>query len=167
MYVLKLPIPRHHKSELEERLRQIQDSDVTMIRVFGKQIQHLFVIVAFLHQIVQDQHPVLGWVPGVQVGGLGKPFVKVDAPFLQRFETRLPGPVAIMKGMWRSRLEIVTGIFQQPRHKIRLVTPRRSRHHDAGGCAKHNKGSLTQPSPFLNSHTHTPIHFFYGLDLSF
>ena len=141
-------------------LTQIQDGDVTMMRVFGKQIQHPFVVAAFLHQIVQDQHPALGWVPGVQVGGLGKPFVKVDAPFLQRFETRLPGPVAIMKGTRRSRLEIVTGIFQQPRHKIRLATPRRSSHHDTGGCAKQDEGSLTPPSPFLNSHTHTPVHFF-------
>ena len=44
-----------------------------MMRVFGKQILHPFVVPAFLHQIVQDQHPALGRVPSVQVGGLGKP----------------------------------------------------------------------------------------------
>ena len=82
----------------KEILSQIQDGDVTMMRVFGKQIQHPFVVPALLHQIFQDQHPSLGWVPSVQVGGLGKSFVKVDAPFLQGFESRLPCPVAIMKG---------------------------------------------------------------------
>ena len=128
-------------------LTQIQDGDVTMMRVFGKQIQHPFVVAPFLHQIVQDQQPTLGRVPGDQVGGLGKPFVKVDAPFLQRFETRLPGPVAIMQGRRWARLEIVPGLFQQPRHKIRLATPRRSGHHDTGGCAKHDAGCLSLSHP--------------------
>ena len=150
-------------------LTQLQDGDVTMMRVFGKQIQHPFVVAPFLHQIVQDQQPTLGWVPGVQVGGLGKPFVKMDAPFLQWFETRFPGPVAIMKGRRWARLEIVPGLFQQPRHKIRLATPRRSSHHDAGGCAKHDAGSLshptTPPCPFLNSHTHTGPLFFWSFYL--
>ena len=142
-------------------LTQVQDGDVTMMRVFGKQIQHPFVVAPFLHQIVQDQQPTLGRVPDVQVGGLGKTFVKVDAPFLQRFETRLPGSVAIMQGRRWARLEIVPGLFQQPRHKIRFATPRRSGHHDTGGCAKHDALSPTPPHPFLNSHTHTRVHFFF------
>ena len=135
-------------------LTQVQDGDVTMMRVFGKQIQHPFVVAPFLHQIVQDQQPTLRRVPGVQVGGLGKPVVKMDAPFLQRFETRLPGPVAIMQGQRWTHLEIVHGLFQQPRHKIRLATPRRSGHHDTGGCAKH-LSPTPHLCPFLNSHTHT------------
>ena len=52
-------------------LTQIQDGDVTMMRVFGKQIQHPFVVAPFFHQIGQDQQPALGWVPGFQVGSLG------------------------------------------------------------------------------------------------
>ena len=153
----------------EQILTQIQNGDVTMMRVFGKQIQHPFVVAILLHQIVQDQHPALGYVPSVQVGGLGKPFVKADAPFLQRFETRLLGPVAIMKGRRRARLEIVPGLLQQPRHKIRLATPRRSSHHDTGGCTKHDQGSLSHPppSPFLNSHTHTHRSTFFGLYIFF
>ena len=158
-------------------LTQVQDGDVTMMRVFGKQIQHPFVVAPFRHQIVQDQQPTLGRVPGVQIGGLGKPFVKVDAPFRQRLETRLPGPVAIMQGRRWARLEVVPGLFQQPRHKIGLATPRRAGHHDTGGCAKHL--SPTTPfDPFLNSHTHTHrgtfflwflfmSSFFKALDLPF
>ena len=41
-------------------LSQIQDGDVTMMRVFGKQIQHPFVVAPFLHQIVPDQRPRVG-----------------------------------------------------------------------------------------------------------
>ena len=148
-------------------LTQVQDGDVTMMRVFGKQIQHPFVVAPFRHQIVQDQQSTFGRVPGVQVGGLGKPFVKVDAPFGQRLETRLPGPVTIMQGWRWARLEIVPGLFQQPRHKIGLATPRRAGHHDTGRCAKH-LSHPPPPDPFLNSHTHTDsLSFFFFIYVFF
>ena len=66
----------------EHVLTQVEDGDVSMMRVFGEQIQDILSVAALGHEFVQDQDTASG-KPGPQVLDVGHPFVKVHAPFLQ------------------------------------------------------------------------------------
>ena len=81
----------------EHILAQVEDGDVWMVRVFGEQIQHVFIVAALGHEIVQDQDAAAG-KPGAQRLDVGHPFVKLHAPFLQATKSRLPRPVTVVQG---------------------------------------------------------------------
>ena len=90
-------------------LTQIQDRDVSMMGMFGEEIQDALVAAPFVHQVVHDQETPLR-KPFDQVAQLGNPFVKLDALFFHPFESILPGTVTIMDGLGRGlkQIQIVT-----------------------------------------------------------
>ena len=81
----------------EEILAQEQDANVPMMRVLEKEIQHAFVVGAFVHEIVQHQEsPLRGTEPLVQLLRRGQSFVKPHLFLLHLVKGRLPGSVTIM-----------------------------------------------------------------------
>ena len=83
----------------EHVLAQVEDGDVSMVRVFGEQIQHVFIVAALGHEIVQDQDAASG-KPLTQRLDVGHPFVKLHAPFLQATKSPLPRPVTVVRGVF-------------------------------------------------------------------
>ena len=79
-------------------LAQIQDREVSMMGMFGEEIQDALVASPFVHQVIHDQDASLG-KPFDQVAQLRNPFVKLDALFFHPFESILPGE--IMDGLGR------------------------------------------------------------------
>ena len=84
----------------EHVLAQVEDGGVSMVRVFGEQIQHVFIVASLGHEVVQDQDAASG-KPVAQRLDVGHPFVKLLAPFLQATKSRLPRPVAVVQGARR------------------------------------------------------------------
>ena len=81
----------------EHVLAQVEDGDVSMVRVFGEQIQHVFIVAALGHEMVQDRDAA-SVKPVAQRLEVGHPFVKLHAPFLQATKSRLPRPVTVVQG---------------------------------------------------------------------
>ena len=86
-------------------LTQIQNRDVSMMRMFGEEIQDALVAPSFVHQVVHDQDASLR-KPFDQVAQLGNPFVKSYATFFHAFKSILPGSVTIMDGLGRRLKQI-------------------------------------------------------------
>ena len=55
----------------EHVLTQVQDGDVTVVGIFGEQVQDLLVVTPFGHQVVQDQDASFLSEPLVQIGMIG------------------------------------------------------------------------------------------------
>ena len=83
-----------------------------MMRVFGKQIQHAFIVTALSHEIVYHQQtPFGGFEPFVEVGWIGYAFIKLNLVFgLHAIEPRLPSIIAI-HNLFRRHLK--EGLFPQ------------------------------------------------------
>ena len=81
----------------EEILAQEQDANIPMMRVLEEEIQHAFVVGAFVHEIVQHQEsPLRGTELLVQLLRAGQSFVKLHLLFLHLVKGRLLGSVTIM-----------------------------------------------------------------------
>ena len=69
-------------------LTKVQDSDDSVMGIFGEEIQDALVTASFVHQVVHDQESTLR-KPFDQVAQLWNPFLKLDATFFHAFKTIL------------------------------------------------------------------------------
>ena len=135
----------------EDVLAQEEDSDVLMMRVFGEEIEHTFVVASFLHEIVQYQDTsfLLG-KPHGQEFRIGNAFVKMHALLFHALEPILPGPITVVDAFGRG-LEEVGVIHQQFSSEHRLNAARRAHYHQAGGCVKPSYITLVHRKKKLRS----------------
>ena len=116
-------------------LCQKQHGDVSVMRVFGEQIQHALVLSPFGHQIVQNQDASLGKPLG-QLSRVGNPLVKLNALSFHAVKPRLPSIVRIHH-LFRWGLKHFF-LPQQTFHQHRLAAAAGGGDDDAGGVANHN-----------------------------
>ena len=96
----------------EDVLTQEEDRDVLVMRVFGEEIEHPFVVASFLHEIVQDQHTsFLFGKPHGQEFRIRNPFVKMNALLFHALEPVLPGSVTVVDALGRGLEQL--GVIQQ------------------------------------------------------
>ena len=107
---------------------------VSMMRVFGEQIQHVFIVAALGHEVVQDQDAASG-KPVPQRLEVGHPFLKLHTPFLQATKSRLPRPVTVVQGA-RGVFEEIQLIREQSRGEHRLPAFRGTHDQHARGRVK-------------------------------
>ena len=105
----------------EHVLAQVEDRDVLMMRMFGAEVQDLFVVASFGHQDVQDQNAPFVPEPLGQIVGRQLAFVHLDPVLVaQGLQQWLPGPVTIMQALGH-RVKITGGVFEEFRHKDGLA----------------------------------------------
>ena len=115
-------------------LTQVDDGDILMMRIFGEQVQDVFVSAPFIHEIIHDRKSSLG-KPTEQCSCFWYPFVKHNPSLLHGLKSLLPCPVTVMNRRRRGFEQI-----QIVQHKVfserGLPTSRRALDQDTGGCAK-------------------------------
>ena len=89
-------------------LTKMQDRDVSMMGMFGEEIQDAFFIAYFIHQVVHDKEATLR-KPFGQLAQLRNSLVKMDATFFHASKPVLPRSVGIMDDIRRrlKQLQIV------------------------------------------------------------
>ena len=101
-----------------------------MMGILGKQIQYVFVVSPFGHQIVQHQDPAFVPEPTGQILHGRQSFGHAHFVIIaQSLQERLHGPITIME-TFRHRTKIPMRFIQQFRHKDGLPTARGTHHQD-------------------------------------